>query len=78
MVIHRVKGFRVVDEADVFLEFSCFFYNPMDVGDLISGSSAFLKSLLNIWKLSIHVLLKPSWRMLGIISLVCEMSAIVQ
>ena len=49
----------------------------MDVGDLISGSSAFLKSLLNIWKLSIHVLLKPSWRMLGIISLVCEMSAIV-
>ena len=57
-MIHRVKGFSVVNEADVFLEFSCFFYDPMDVGGLISGSSAFLKSLLNIWKLLVHILLK--------------------
>ena len=55
------KGFGVVNEAevDVFLEFSCFFYDPTDAGNLISGSSAFYKSCLNIWKFSIHVLLKP-------------------
>ena len=54
------KDFSIVIEAevDVFLEFSCFFYDPMDVGGLISGSSAFLKSLLNIWKLLVHILLK--------------------
>ena len=59
-VIHTVKGFGVVNnaEVDVFLEFSCFIYDPMDVGDLISGSSAFPKSNLNI-HLEIHVLLKP-------------------
>ena len=56
---HAVKGFSVVNEADVFLEFSCFFYDPVDVGNLISGSSAFSKSRLNIWKFLIHVLLKP-------------------
>ena len=57
-----VKEFSVVNEAevDVFLEFSCLFYDPMDVGNLISGSSAFSKSSLNIWKFSVHVLLKPS------------------
>ena len=56
-----VKGFGVVNEAeiDVFLEFSCIFYDPTDVGNLISGSSAFSKSSLNIWKFSVHVLLKP-------------------
>ena len=59
VVIHTGKGFGVVNEADVFLEFSCFFYDPMDVGNLISGSSAFSKSSLNIWKFSVHVLLKP-------------------
>ena len=59
VVIHTVKGFGVVNEADVFLEFSCFFYDPMDVGNLISGSPAFSKSSLNIWKFSVHVLLKP-------------------
>ena len=61
VVIHTVKGFGVVREAnaDVFLELSCFFDGPMDVGSLISGSSAFSKSDLNIWKLIIHVLLKP-------------------
>ena len=55
-------SFSRVNEAeeDVFLEFSCFFYDPMDVGNLISGSSAFSKSSLNIWKFSIHILLKPS------------------
>ena len=59
-VIHTVKGFGVVDKAelDVFLEFSCFFYDPADVGNLISGSSAFSKSSLNIWKISVQVLLK--------------------
>ena len=55
-----VKGFTVVNEADVFLEFFCFFYDPTDAGNLISGSSAFSKSSLNIWKFSVHVLLKPS------------------
>ena len=59
VVIHTVKGFSVVSEADVFLEFSCFFYDPEDVGNFISGSSAFSKSILNIWKFSVHVLLKP-------------------
>ena len=59
---HAVKGFGVVNKAeiDVFLEFSCFFYDTMDVGNLISGSSAFSKSILNIWKFSVHVLLKPN------------------
>ena len=58
-MIHTVKIFSVVNEADVFLEFSCFFYDPVDVGNLISGSSAFSKSYLNIWKFSVHVPLKP-------------------
>ena len=58
--IHTVEAFSIVSEAevDVFLEFSCFFYDPTDV-NLISGSSAFSKSSLNIWKFSVHVLLKP-------------------
>ena len=62
VVIHTIKGSSVVSEAevDVFLEFSCFFYDPADVGNLISGSSAFSKSSLNIWKFSFQVLLKPS------------------
>ena len=61
VVIHTVKGFRVVNEAkvDVFLELSCFFYNPVDVGNLISHSSAFSESSLNIWKFMVHILLKP-------------------
>ena len=62
VVIHTVKGFSVVNEAevDVFLEFPCFFHDPVDVGNLTSGSSAFSKSSLDIWKFLIHVLLKPS------------------
>ena len=61
IVIHTVKGFGIVNKAeiDVFLEFSCFFDDPVDVGNLISGSSAFSKTSLNIWKFTIHVLLKP-------------------
>ena len=60
VVIYTVKGFGVVNraEVDVFLELSCFFCDPADVGNLISGSSAFSKSSLNIWKFSVHVLLK--------------------
>ena len=60
-VIYTIKGFSIANEAevDVFLEFSCFFYNPADAGNLNSGSSAFSKSSLNIWKFSAHVLLKP-------------------
>ena len=56
-----VKGFGIVNKAevDVFLEFSCFFDDPSDVGNLISGSSAFSKTSLNIWKFTVHVLLKP-------------------
>ena len=62
IVIHTVKGFRVVNEAeiDVFLELSCFLDDPTDVGNLFSGSSAFSKSSLNIWKFTVHMLLKPS------------------
>ena len=61
VVIHSVKGFGIVDktEIDVFLELSCLFNNPTDVGNLISGSSAFSISSLNIWKFTVHVLLKP-------------------
>ena len=59
VVIHTVKG--IVNKAeDILLELSCFFYDPMDVGNLISGSSAFSKPSLNIWKFIVHVLLKPS------------------
>ena len=59
---HTVKGFDIVNEAetDVFLELSCFFDDPADVGNLISGSSAFSKSSLYNWKFSVHILLKPS------------------
>ena len=62
IVIHTVKGFGIVNKAevDVFLELSCFFNDPTDVGDLISGSSAFSKSSLNIWNFIVHILLKPS------------------
>ena len=56
VVIHTVKGFSIGNEVDVFLELSCFFYDTEDVGSLMSGSSAFS---FNIWKFSVHVLLKP-------------------
>ena len=61
IVIHKVKGFGIVNKAeiDVFLELSCFIDDPADVGNLISGSSAFCKTSLNIWKFKVHLLLKP-------------------
>ena len=58
VVIYTEKGFGVINKADFLLEFSCFFYDPTDVGNLISGSSAFSKSSLNIWKLMVLMLLK--------------------
>ena len=67
LVIHPIKGFGIVNKAeiDVFLKVSCFFNNPADVGNLISGSSAFSKSSLYNWKFSVHVLLKPSLKDFG-------------
>ena len=61
IVIHTVKGFGIGNKAviDVFLKLSCFFHDPADVGNLISGSFAFPKTSLNIWKFTVHVLLKP-------------------
>ena len=61
VVIYTVQSFGIINKAevDVFLEFPCFFYEPTDVGNLISGSSVFSKSTLNIWKFTVHVLLKP-------------------
>ena len=60
IVIHTVKGFGIVNKAeiDIFLELSCFFNDPEDVDNLVSGSSAFSKTSLNIWKFTVHVLLK--------------------
>jgi len=61
VVIHTVKGFDIINKAEIddFLELSCFFNDPTDVGNLISGSSAFSKSSLNIWKFTVHILSKP-------------------
>ena len=61
VVVHTVKGFSIVNEAELnaFLELSCFFCDPTDVGNLVSGSSAFSKSSLNTWKFLVHVLLEP-------------------
>ena len=80
VVIHTVKGFSVVNEAevDVFLEISCFSYDSVDVGSLISGSSTFSKSSLNIWKFTLRVLLTPGLEnFLSITLVACEMSAVV-
>ena len=76
---HTVKGFSVVSEAelDVFLEFFCLFNDLKDVGNLVSGSSAFSKSSLNIWKFMVHILLKPGLEILSTTLLACEMSAVV-
>ena len=75
-MIHTVRVFGVVNKAevDVFLELSCFFDDPTDVGNLISGSSAFSKSSLNVWKFSVQVLLKRSFETFDITLLACEMS----
>ena len=79
IVIHTVKGFGTVNKAeiDVFLELSCFFNDLADVGNLVSGSSAFSKSNLNIWKFMVHVLLKPGLENFERYFVACEMSAIV-
>ena len=78
VVIHTVKGFGIVNgaEIDVFLELACFFDDPADVGNLISGSSAFSKTSFNVWKFTVHVLLKPGLESISLLA--CEMSAIVQ
>ena len=78
-MIHTVKGFGIVNktEIDVFLELSCFFDDPADVGNLISGSSAFSKTSSSIRMFTVHVLLKPGLENLSITVLACEMSAIV-
>ena len=80
IVIHTVKGFDIVNKAeiDVFLEFSCFFDDPVGVGNLISGSSAFSKTSLNIRKFTVHILLKPGLENFEHTLLVCEMSAIMR
>ena len=80
LVIHTVKGFGIVNKAeiDVFLELSCFFDDPANVGNLIFGTSAFSKTSLNIWKFTVHVLLKPGLEILSINLLACEMSATVR
>ena len=79
VLIHTVQGFGIVNKAElgVFLELSCFFDDPVDVGKLISVSSAFSKTSLNIWKFTVHILLKLDWRILSTTLLSCEMNTIV-
>ena len=79
IVIHTVKGFGIVNKAevDVFLKLSCFFDDPSHVGNLISGFCAFSKTSLNIWKITVHELLKPAWIILSITLLACEMTTTV-
>ena len=76
-MIHTVKGFGIINKAeiDVFLELSSFFHDPADVGNLISASSAFSKTSLNIWKFMVHILLKPDLENFEHTLLTCEMSA---
>ena len=78
-VIHSVKGFGIVNKAEVdgFLELSCFFDDPADVSNLISGSPAFSKTSLNIWTFTVHVFLKPGLKNIEHYLLACEMNAIV-
>ena len=80
VVIYTVKGFGIVNKAElvIFLELPCFFYDPVDVNNLISGSSAFSKTSSNIWKFTVHVLLKPGLENFEHSFLVYVMSAIVQ
>ena len=80
IVINIVKGFSIVNKAerDVFLELSCFFNHPAVVGNLISGSSAFSKTSLNIREFTVHVCCSLAWRILSVTLLACEMSAAVR
>ena len=75
--INTVKGFGIINKAEIgaFLEFSSFSHDPVDVGNLISGSSAFSKTSLKIWTFTVHVLLKPGLEILSITLLACEMCA---
>ena len=79
-MIHTIKGFGIANKAevDVFLELSRFLNDPTDIGNLISGSFAFSKFSLNIWKFMVLICWSLAWKTLSIILLVCEMSAIVQ
>ena len=79
VVVHAVKGFYIVCEADVdvFLDIPCFFYDPVGVGNLISGSSTYSKLSLYIWKFSVHILLKPRLKDFEPYLLACEMSTVV-
>ena len=80
IVIHTVEGFGVVNKAEIddSLELSCFFDDPVDVGNLISGSAAFCKTSLNIWKFMVHILLKPGLENFEHCLRECEMSSTVQ
>ena len=80
IVIHTIISFSVVNEGkvDIFLEFPCFLCDPVDAGNLISGSSAFSKSSLYIWKFSVHILPKPTLKDFEHNLLACELSAIVR
>ena len=80
VLIHTVKVFSLVNEVeiDVFLKLSCLFYDPVDIGNLISGSSAFSKTSLNITKFTVHILLKPGLENFEHTLLECEMSAVVR
>ena len=80
VVIHTFKSFIIVNEAEVgvFLEFSCFLHDPTNVGNLISGSSAFSKPSLYIWKFLVHILLKPSLKDFELTLLSCGVSEIVR
>ena len=80
VVIYTVKGFGIVNKAevDVFLELPCFFDDSTDVGNLISGSAAFSKSSLKIWKFMVHILLKPGLQNFEHYLVSCEVSAIVR
>ena len=80
IVIHTVISFSVVNEGkvDIFLEFPCFLCDPVDAGNLISGSSAISKSILYIWKFSVHILPKPSLKDFEHNLLACEMSTVLQ
>ena len=80
VVIHIVKGFGMVNKAEinVFLKLSWFVNDPADIGNLISGSSAFSKTSLNIWKFNVHELLKPPLENLSVTLLACEMSSILR
>ena len=79
-MIQTVRGYGVVNKAelDVFLVFFCFYGDPADVGNLISGSSAFPKSSLNIWSFMVHILLKPGLENFEHYFAMCEMSAVVR